>query len=158
MEFMGDTFGTSENKEAKIIIWARFIPEIELIREALEAKDWKITEYTGRQNDDERKQGVHDFQFGDSQVFLSNQMTGGVGLTLTACNTVAYYSNTFSLEDRLQSEDRCHRKGTVNKVLYVDFCCEKTVDIHVHKVLEGKLNVAQYISEGLRKGDVEEWF
>jgi SNF2 family DNA or RNA helicase len=158
MNFMDDTFGSFENKDAKLIIWARFIPEIELIWEALSDAGWSAVEYSGRMNDDQKLESFNRFQHGDAQVFVSNQMTGGIGLTLTACNNVVYYSNTFSLEDRLQSEDRCHRKGTTNKVLYVDLCCEKTVDIHVHRVLEGKMNVAEYVSQGLRKGTVDDWF
>ena len=52
---------------------------------------------------------------------------------------MVYYSNDFSLEARLQSEDRCHRIGQDDKVLYVDLEVEDTVDTRIlHSLLEKK--------------------
>ena len=49
--------------------------------------------------------------------------TGGYGITLTAANTVIYYSNGYDLEKRLQSEDRAHRIGQKEKRnLYRYYC------------------------------------
>ena len=42
---------------------------------------------------------------------VGNPTTGGFGLTLTAVNTVIYFSNNYNLEMRKQSEDRAHRMG-----------------------------------------------
>ena len=57
--------------------------------------------------------------------FLWKPRTGGYGLTLTASHTVIYYSNSYDLEIRLQSEDRAHRIGQKEKVTYVDLISEK---------------------------------
>jgi SNF2 family DNA or RNA helicase len=145
MQVMDDTFGSYENRDAKCIVWARFVPEIALIKETLLEAGWTVVT-------------VQQFQNGGAQVFLATQQAAGMGLTLTAAETVIYYSNTFSLEHRLQSEDRCHRKGTVNKVTYVDLICDSTVDARVHDVLAGKYTIADLVSEGIRNGAVEELF
>ena len=38
----------------------------------------------------------------------------------------------------VQSEDRAHRVGQQNKVLYVDLVCSRTVDVHIVKTLVNK--------------------
>ena len=82
---------------------------------------------------------------GLARYFVGNPQTGGYGITLTAANTVVYYSNNYDLEKRLQSEDRAHRIGQVNKVTYVDLICEKTVDEKILKALRNKVNIANEI-------------
>jgi SNF2 family DNA or RNA helicase len=158
MQVMDDTFGSYENRDAKCIVWARFVPEIALIKETLLEAGWTVVTFTGEASDEQKKDAVQQFQNGGAQVFLATQQAAGMGLTLTAAETVIYYSNTFSLEHRLQSEDRCHRKGTVNKVTYVDLICDSTVDARVHDVLAGKYTIADLVSEGIRNGAVEELF
>jgi SNF2 family DNA or RNA helicase len=71
--------------------------------------------------------------------------TGGYGITLTAANTVIYYSNSYDLEIRLQSEDRAHRIGQTNKVTYVDIISPDTVDEKILKALKEKINLAQQV-------------
>ena len=76
---------------------------------------------------------------------MGNPSTGGYGLTLTAAHTVIYYSNTYDLEKRLQSEDRAHRIGQVNKVTYIDLISKDTVDEKIVKALRNKLSLAQEV-------------
>jgi SNF2 family DNA or RNA helicase len=66
-------------------------------------------------------------------------------LTLTAAHTVIYYSNSFDLEVRLQSEDRAHRIGQTNKVTYVALIAKDTVDEHIVKALRNKINIASQV-------------
>ncbi len=47
----------------------------------------------------------------DKFVVVANPQAGGMGLTLTAAQVALYYSNPFSGEARIQSEDRIHRTG-----------------------------------------------
>ena len=53
-----------------------------------------------------------------------------------------YYSNSYDLEVRLQSEDRAHRIGQTNKVTYIDLVTEKTVDEKIIKSLRNKIDLA----------------
>ena len=67
-------------------------------------------------------------------------------------STVVYYSNNYDLEKRLQSEDRAHRIGQVNKVTYIDLICENTVDEKIVKALKSKINIAnEILGEELRE-------
>jgi SNF2 family DNA or RNA helicase len=84
---------------------------------------------------------------------VGNTQTGGYGLTLTAANNVIYYSNSYDLEKRLQSEDRAHRIGQHKPVTYVDLIAEKTVDEKIIKALRKKINIASTVM-----GDtVQDW-
>jgi SNF2 family DNA or RNA helicase len=76
---------------------------------------------------------------------VGHPKTGGYGLTLTAASTVIYYSNSYDLELRLQSEDRAHRIGQTNKVTYIDLISPDTVDQKIVKALRDKLSVADAI-------------
>jgi len=97
--------------------------------------------------DDERERAVEDFQNANAELrfFVGNPRTGGYGLTLTAAHTVIYYSNSFDLEVRLQSEDRAHRIGQTEKVTYVDLIAKDTVDEHIVKALRNKIDIASQV-------------
>ena len=81
----------------------------------------------------------------DTRFFVGNPQTGSMGITLTAASAVVYYSNSYNLEHRLQSEDRAHRIGQDKNVLYVDLRCKGTVDEKIIKALKSKKNIAQQI-------------
>jgi SNF2 family DNA or RNA helicase len=68
-----------------------------------------------------------------------------MGITLTASSTVIYYSNSYNLEHRLQSEDRTHRIGQAKSVVYIDLVCEGTVDEKIVESLRNKKNMASYV-------------
>ena len=95
----------------------------------------------------ERQQIVENFQDRQSELrfLVGHPRTGGYGLTLTAASTVIYYSNSYDLELRVQSEDRAHRIGQTNKVTYVDLISPKTIDEKIVKSLRAKINVADQI-------------
>ena len=83
---------------------------------------------------------------------MGHPKTGGYGLTLTAANTVIYYSNSYDLELRLQSEDRAHRISQINKVTYIDLMSPKTIDEKIVKSLRDKINIAnQILGESARE-------
>ena len=52
-----------------------------------------------------------------------------------------YYSSSFDLEHRVQSEDRCHRIGQKNPVLYVDLISTGTIDEKIVAALRSKIDI-----------------
>ena len=138
-----------DETEGKAIIWANYIHDIEHITKAIKKKygDDSIVQYYGAIDTKQRQDGIKKFQDPKSpaRFFIGNPQTGGYGITLTAANTVVYYSNGYDLEKRLQSEDRAHRIGQKKSVTYVDFIAEKTVDEKIVKALRKKINIASQI-------------
>lgn len=134
----------------KVIIWARFRAEIDLISHALRERYGPETtvEFHGGVPQERRQEARRRFQDPDSEVrfFVGQVETGGIGLNLQAASTVIYFSNSFSLETRLQSEDRAHRGGQTKSVTYVDLVARDTLDYRVHSVLRGKKNLANLVN------------
>ena len=135
-----------EEMEGKVIIWSRFRHDIMKIAETLKGiygNDSTVT-YFGDTTMAERDEAIARFQDSadPTRFFVSNPQTGGMGLTLHAAKNVVYYSNDFNLESRVQSEDRAHRVGQHNPVLYVDLVSPNTVDVHIVKTLVNKNKLA----------------
>jgi SNF2 family DNA or RNA helicase len=145
-----------EETDGKIIVWATYRHDIEAIKLAL-SKEYgmnAVATYFGDTKAEDRQRIVTDFQDPDSELrfFVGNPSTGGYGLTLTAANTMIYYSNSFDLEKRLQSEDRAHRIGQTKNVTYIDLIAVGTVDEKIVKALRNKINIAtQVMGEELRE-------
>lgn len=53
-----------------------------------------------------------------------------------------YYSNSYDLEIRLQSEDRAHRIGQTKSVTYIDLVSPDTIDEKVLDALRSKVSLA----------------
>lgn len=131
-----------EDVEGSVIIWARFREELAAISRALTKAGITHVQYHGGVGEAEREAAVDDFQRGAARVFLGQPQAGGIGLTLTAAETVIYFSNDFNLETRLQSEDRAHRIGTRRNVVYIDLVAEGTIDEEIARSLQHKESVA----------------
>jgi hypothetical protein len=136
---------TLEDIEGSVIIWCRFVEEIRQLSEVL--GDEAIC-YYGAISQEGRRDALEEFKSNKKRIFLGNVATGGIGLNLTQATTVIYYSNTFSYEDRKQSEDRAHRIGqTADKVLYIDLQAQNTVDSKIIAALLLKENLATYMND-----------
>ena len=132
----------------KVIIWATYRDDIRVIVDKLEEVYGKsVVQYHGGVKDADRTNVIESFQDASSgfRFFVGNPQTGGMGITLTASSTVIYYSNSYNLEHRIQSEDRAHRIGQTNKVTYVDLICRKTIDEKIVTSLIDKKSIASSI-------------
>ncbi len=140
--------------EGKAIIWANYQHDItNIIKEVVKVHGpGSIVDYYGLTPQEERQDNIRKFQNDDKCRFIvGTPATGGYGITLTAANTVIYYSNGYDLEKRLQSEDRAHRIGQKKNVTYVDIIAEDTVDEKIVKALRDKINIAsQVLGEDLK--------
>jgi SNF2 family DNA or RNA helicase len=132
------------------IIWARFTKDVDQIMELLGDK---AVRYDGRVSDDEAAEAKRKFQSGEAQFFVGNPAKGKEGLTLVQARTVIYYSNSFKLIDRLQSEDRAHRIGQHHPVDYIDLVAPGTVDERIVSSLRDKFDIATKITGD----DLKEW-
>jgi SNF2 family DNA or RNA helicase len=153
MEFLEETPG-------KVIIWSRFRFQIAAIADALR-KGYgpdSVVEFHGGIDEGARKVARRRFQDKNDPVrfFVGNQTTGGIGIDLFAASVMVYMCNTFSLEDRIQSEDRMHRIGQdAQKMLYVDVVAEGTIDRMVLTSLSQKLDLATFVKGALKEGSLK---
>jgi SNF2 family DNA or RNA helicase len=131
--------------DAQIIVWAVYREDVRAIVERLSDLNPAIMQ--GGQTDRERFAAETDFQEGRKRLLVGNPAAGGVGTNLQAASIACYYSLGYSLIDRLQSEDRCHRSGSEihNRVLYVDFQCENSIDPVVRGAVVEKKEIAEMV-------------
>ena len=143
-----------EETEGKAIIWAHYQYDITAIINAVVKKygPGSIVDYYGLTPQEERQPNIKRFQDDpECRFIVGTPSTGGYGITLTAANTVIYYSNGYDLEKRLQSEDRAHRIGQKKSVTYVDLMADDTVDEKIVQALRKKINIAsEVLGEELR--------
>ena len=125
MQVLSETTG-------KAIIWANYIHDILNIEQAVK-KEYGPTSYCtyyGATKAEDRQRCIYDFQNkkNDCRFFIGNTQTGGYGITLHEASTVIYFSNSYDLQIRVQSEDRAHRIGQKKSVTYIDLVSPKTID------------------------------
>jgi SNF2 family DNA or RNA helicase len=137
-----------ESNSSKMVIWARFRQDVRNISKLCESMSIKYVQLFGDVNNDQRTRNVAQFQNDpDCKVIIGTASTGGHGIDLVAGTIVVYFSNSYSLEQRLQSEDRTHRAGQTNKVTYIDLLCKDTIDISIYKILRSKKSVADIVTK-----------
>ncbi|MAZ71781.1 MAG: hypothetical protein CMC70_01410 [Flavobacteriaceae bacterium] len=145
-----------DETSGKIIIWATFTHDIQRIGQALRDRfgPESVALYYGQTPQEKRQEIVEEFQNADSELrfFVGQPKTGGYGITLTAASTVIYYSNSYDLEIRLQSEDRAHRIGQSKAVTYVDLVSPDTIDEKILEALRNKVHLAgKVLAEEVKK-------
>lgn len=144
----------------RTVIWARFRPELELIASTLRQKygNDAVCEFHGGIADSDRPS--HAARFSDpesSALFMvANPVVGGMGQTWVTSRRTIYYSNTFSYEDRKQSEDRNHRRGQHNSVSYDDLVINVEADKKITKAIARKHDVAMSFNKGMKVGELFE--
>ena len=134
-----------EETDGKAIIWAHYQHDIKDIIKEVEKVHGPgcIVDYYGLTPKEDRQPNIKRFQDDPKcRFFVGTPATGGYGITLTAANTVIYYSNGYDLEKRLQSEDRAHRNGQTETVLYTDLICKGTLDERILTSLKNKNKLA----------------
>jgi SNF2 family DNA or RNA helicase len=100
----------------KIIVFSQFVEMLDLIDEGLTQQGLPFVKLTGRTRD--RETPVKRFQEGEVPIFLISLKAGGVGLTLTAADTVIHYDPWWNPAVEAQATDRAHRIGQ-NKTVFV---------------------------------------
>jgi SNF2 family DNA or RNA helicase len=142
--------------EENIIIWCRFINDIDRVRAALaeEFGPETVVTYDGRTSSADRQTAIETLNdpHHPARFFVGNAQTGGRGITLTSASVVIYFSNSFDLEARMQSEDRAHRIGQKKNVTYIDLVSTGTIDEKIIHALRNKMVLsAQTLGEEMRE-------
>ncbi len=138
-----------ECSDFPVLVMARFVAEIKEIYRKLkeEYPDKRIEYICGEVTKGDRTEILESFKLGKVDVLVANAVTIGYGFNLQGfCHTQYYFSNSYSLEERDQSEDRIHRQGQLSdKVLYKDIIAKKTIDEKVLMVLKSKRDLLEYM-------------
>lgn len=133
----------------KLVVFARFIPEIDEITKMLKKLGIQYALIRGDVKD--RASEVDKFQNDPSvKVFIGQLQTTGMGLTLTAADTAVFYSLSYNFADYEQAKARIHRIGQKNNCTYIHLIAKKTIDEKVMDALKSKKNIADLVVDNWR--------
>lgn len=144
-ELLDSIFVENENK---VIIWAHFIEELNLIEEILKEKG---VEYVRVDGSNSQKAPALSERFNTEpalRVWLA-QITTGVALTLTGASYTIYYGVNYDLGSYLQSLDRNYRIGQDKPVTVYRLTRHGSVLDFLYQSLEKKEEVATTLADKL---------
>ena len=127
----------------QLIVWCRFTHDVDLL--CRELGPARCVRFDGKVGEKDKATALDLFRSGKRQVCVAKASSMGMGLTLVNSAISFYYSNTFSMLERLQSEDRQHRPGQHNAVTYVDLVADRTVDGKILTILRNKKEIADQV-------------
>lgn len=145
----------------KVVIFARFIPEINAIINMLEENDFGVGDFkhayimgsvpTNSKTEPTRGDKVLEFQTDpDCKVFIAQIQTAGLGITLHAASTSIFYSADFNYANYDQCRARLHRIGQRNVVNHIHLIVQNTVDEKIYKALAEKKSIADDVVDNWR--------
>lgn len=135
----------------KLVIIARFLPEIRAICKLLEKRGLGYSCITGEVKN--RDKQVARFQKEpEVMAFVGQIATAGLGITLTAASTMVFYSLDYSMSNFEQTKARIHRVGQRMPCTYLYLVARGTVDEKVLAALESKADLARTLVDDYRSG------
>ena len=141
-------FNTLQRTSGSVVVWFRFNEELHYVHEKLSSLGIKCAAYYGDVSVEDRKQIENDFQKGLYKVILLQVKTGLYALDLSVADTAIYYSNSWSLEERIQSEKRISHPKKKSVLTYIDLLTKGFPDTTIYNALRRKNISAKIIWEG----------
>ncbi|GAA5935429.1 DNA-dependent ATPase FUN30 [Sporobolomyces koalae] len=134
----------------RVLIFSQFTQVLDILEVVLDTMDIKYLKLTGQTNVTER-QGLCDAYNGDPDitVFLLSTRAGGLGLNLTAANTVMFYDCDYNPHNDKQAEDRAYRIGQTRDVTVIKLITRESIDDDMYRLAQNKLSLEREVSSGI---------
>lgn len=90
---------------------------------------------------------------GDADVLVGNPASGGIGVNLIEAKFAIFYSQTFSMKDRVQAEARNYRGGSEmhESVTHYELVCENSIEEIICQKLADKIELSDKLLGSLAK-------
>ena len=129
------------DEDRRILIFSQFTSMLDLIRPRLDAKKLGYSLLTGDTRD--RPKEIQAFQSGEKKIFLISLKAGGVGLNLTAADTVILYDPWWNPAVEEQAIDRAHRIGQDKPVFVHKLVIAATIEEKMEEMKARKRQLAE---------------
>ncbi|OBZ90380.1 Lymphoid-specific helicase [Choanephora cucurbitarum] len=120
----------------KVLVFSQMTKMLDILEDwATHLKGWPICRLDGSVSQEDRRRQIEEFSDPRSEIklFLLSTRAGGLGINLTAADTVIIFDSDWNPQMDLQAQDRVHRIGQTKPVLIYRFVAAKTVEA---KILE----------------------
>ena len=134
----------------RILLFSQFTSMLTIIEKELKAAGIDYCKLTGRTR--KRDEVISRFQDGDVPVFLISLKAGGVGLNLTAADTVIHYDPWWNPAVENQATDRAHRIGQKKAVFVYKLITEDSVEDKILALQQKKQSLADSIYSAAKGG------
>ncbi|KAF9265363.1 SNF2-family ATP dependent chromatin remodeling factor snf21 [Marasmius fiardii PR-910] len=125
------------HRKHKVLLFSQFTTMLDIIEDwAVELKGWRICRIDGSTAPLDRRNQMDEFQSGGDdpdapQLFLLSTRAGGLGITLTAADTVIFYDQDWNPQMDAQAQDRAHRIGQTKPVLIFRLVSAHTIETKI---------------------------
>lgn len=151
LDALEDIIDEAAQSSEKLVVIARFVPEIKAIGKLLEKKHILYSIVSGEIKD--REEQIRKFQNDPKvSIFIGQVATASLGITLTASSTMVFYSMDYSMSNFEQTKARIHRTGQQKNCTYIYLVAKNTVDEKVLNSLQNKADLAKALVNDYKNG------
>jgi superfamily II DNA or RNA helicase len=148
LDYLLDLLGSLVDEGRRVLVFSQFAAMLALVAQALDERELAYQSLTGDTPGTHRAALVERFQAGEVPVFLISLKAGGVGLNLTAADTVIHYDPWWNPAVEAQATDRAHRIGQDKPVFVYKLICAGTVEEKIQALQQRKAELARAVLEG----------
>ena len=130
----------------RILLFSTFTSMLSLVEKELDKQKIPHVILTGQTKD--RKTPINRFQHKEVPLFLISLKAGGIGLNLTAADTVIHYDPWWNPAAEQQATDRAHRIGQKNPVFVYKMIVEGTVEERIIEMQAKKREIIDSVLDG----------
>ncbi|XP_057770371.1 LOW QUALITY PROTEIN: chromatin-remodeling ATPase INO80 [Salvia miltiorrhiza] len=133
----------------RVLLFAQMTKMLNILEDYMNYRKYRYLRLDGSSTIMDRRDMVKDFQHrSDIFVFLLSTRAGGLGINLTAADTVIFYESDWNPTLDLQAMDRAHRLGQTKDVTVYRLICKETVEEKILQRASQKNTVQQLVMTG----------
>jgi chromatin-remodeling ATPase INO80 len=133
----------------RVLLYFQMTRMIDLMEEYLTYRNYKYCRLDGSTKLEDRRDTVHDFQTRpEIFIFLLSTRAGGLGINLTAADTVIFYDSDWNPTIDSQAMDRAHRLGQTRQVTVYRLITRGTIEERIRKRAMQKEEVQRVVITG----------
>jgi DNA helicase INO80 len=141
--------GELKNGGHRVLLYFQMTRMIDLMEEYLTYRNYKYCRLDGSTKLEDRRDTVHDFQTRpEIFIFLLSTRAGGLGINLTAADTVIFYDSDWNPTIDSQAMDRAHRLGQTRQVTVYRMITRGTIEERIRKRAMQKEEVQRVVITG----------
>lgn len=138
-----------KNNDHRVLIYFQMTKMMDLMEEYLTFRQHNYIRLDGSSKLEDRRDLVHDWQTKpEIFVFLLSTRAGGLGINLTAADTVVFYDSDWNPTIDSQAMDRAHRLGQTKQVTVYRLLTKNTIEERMRDRAKQKEQVQQVVMEG----------
>ncbi|XP_012327403.2 chromodomain-helicase-DNA-binding protein 1-like [Aotus nancymaae] len=132
----------------RVLLFSQMTQMLDILQDYMDYRGYSYERVDGSVRGEERHLAIKNFGQQPIFVFLLSTRAGGVGMNLTAADTVIFVDSDFNPQNDLQAAARAHRIGQNKSVKVIRLIGRDTVEEIVYRKAASKLQLTNMIIEG----------